>query len=609
MRHVLWALLAASACCRASAAPPEFLSVEPAISREAWLARFQYPGGQPRPGASDIGRYEKFELQVDFRAEFDNPYDPDQVDLSAEFTAPSGKVWRVFGFYNPSFGSQWIVRFAPTETGDWSYVVKVRDRQGTAESDRGEFHCTESRRHGFVGVAPNRRYLRYSDGSSFYGVGLWYNDGFGGGARGFITEESLDQLQRLGVNFISFFPTPLETTGTGLGRYDAARAARLDELVRWCEDRDLHISWNLVFHSHISENVWGGSNALYRNNPYRSIAPAKEFFASEPAWIYQQKLYRYVIARWGYSRAVFLWFVIDEINGTEGWAEGDHDVAEAWCRKMNDFFHEHDGYGRPTTGTQSGGIDQWWPGGYSVFDVAGREIYEAQGHPMPAGNKPDLMGDHPLRASYRNYAKQTHDLWTGFEKPAIIAESGWDHTWYEPGTPGYLATYHNALWATLASGGSATPFWWSYSPYINESVVTSQIRNFANFVRDVDFAGAAWRPAEVEVSAGDGWAMQSDKLTFGWVANPSSGVANETFTVAGLADGPYEVQLYRTWRGMYLPPIPATASGGKLTVAIPELTRTEDRAQNIGDDVAFKIAPPGEVARAFRDRGGQRGGR
>lgn len=592
MRQLLGILIFAAMCCRAPAAPPEFLSVEPTISREAWLTRSQNPDGRPRRDGNGVGRYDKFELQVDLQADFENPYDPDQLDLSAEFTAPSGKVTRVFGFYNPSFGSQWMVRFSPTETGDWSYVLKVRDRQGAAESERGEFTCRESRHHGFIGIAPNNRYLRYSDGSSFYGVGLWYNDGFGGAGRGFVSEEGLDGLRRLGVNFLSFFPTPLETTATGLGRYDAARTARLDELVNWCEQRDLHISWNLVFHSHLSETVWGGFNSQYRNNPYRTIAPAKEFFGSEPAWKHQEKLYRYIIARWGYSRAVFLWFIIDEINGTDGWEHGDQAVAESWCREMNDFFHEHDPHGRPTTGTQSGGLENWWPEGYRIFDVAGREIYEAQGHPMPKGGKPDLMGDHPLRASYLNYAKQTHDLWTGFEKPAIIAETGWDHTWYEPGTPGYLATYHNALWATLANGGAATPFWWSYSPYVNESVVTSQIRSFANFVRDIDFADADWKPVKVETSAGDGWAMQSDQLAFGWIASPSTGVAKETITVSGLADGEYEVRLYRTWRGQYLPSIPATATGGKLTVAVPELIVTDGQSQNIGDDVAFKITRP-----------------
>jgi hypothetical protein len=585
MRQVWAALLAIVLCSAALAAPPVILSVRPAVSRQAWAEH--RPG--MRPPAAEVKLYEKFELQIDLRATFRNPYDPDEVDLWAEFTAPSGKVYKIWGFYNPAWLAQWMVRFSPTETGPWRYTVKVRDRHGEAQSEVGEFRCTPSEHHGFVRIAPNRRYLQYSDGTSFYGVGMWYNDGFDGYGSGQIAEESLDRLRGLGMNFISFFPTPLETIGTGLGRYDAARVGRLDQLVEWCDERDIHVSWNLVFHSYISEAVWGGFNAQYRNNPYRSIAPAKDFFASDEAWKYQQKLYRYVIARWGYSRAVFLWFVVDEINGTEGWTEGAHEAAEDWCRRMNDFFHAHDPYGRPTTGTQSGGIDQWWPAGYRIFDVAAREIYEAQGHPMPAGGKADLVNANPLRYSYRNFARQTQSLWQGFNKPAIIGECGWDHTYYEPGTPGYLATYHNALWAALANGTCATPFWWAYSPYINDGVLTGQVQAFARFVRDVDFARLEWQPVRVDVTTGDAWAMMSDNLTFGWAVNPVSGMAGESVTIHGMADGDYAVRVYRTWRGEYLDPVTVTAAGGKLSFAILELTPQDGRANNIGDDVAFKI--------------------
>lgn len=575
---------------------PRIISVRPAISRDVWRQLRRDPDFRRR--GAETKRYEKFELQIDLRATFDNPFDPDQIDLAAEFTAPSGKVFNVWGFYNPGWGTQWMVRFSPTEIGTWKYVLKVRDREGQAESTPGEFRCVESDHPGFVGIAPNRRYLQFSGGTSFYGVGMWYNDGFNSYGQGSISEENLDELQDAGANFISFFHSPLETWGTGLGRYDPARVGRLDEIFEWCEARDMYISWNLVFHSHISEAVWGGGNAQYHTNPYRSITSAKEFFGSEEAWKYQEKLYRYIIARWGYSRALFLWFMIDEINGTEGWTEGDHAVAEAWCRKMNDFFHAHDPYGRPTTGTQSGGIGNWWPGGYRIFDIAAREIYETQGHPMPAGGKPDLVNDHPLRYSYLNYAKQTQALWQDFDKPAIIAECGWDHTYYEPGMPGYLAMYHNAIWAALANGTCASPFWWAYSGYVNESVVTPQMGHLARFVRDIDFAGADWQPVQVDVSAGDGWAMQSDALTFGWVVNPTSGMAKETFTVGGLEDGPYEVHLYRTWRGQYMDPIADTATAGKVTVSIPELTVENDRGQYIGDDIAFKITKPG----TFRGR-------
>lgn len=542
--------------------------------------------------STTVGLYEKFELRIDLEATYANPYDPEEIDLRAEFTSPSGKQWTIWGFYNPSDWSRlWMVRFAPTETGSWSYRIKVTDREGAVQSLSRTFTVVKSDHHGFVRIAPNQRYLAYSDGASFYGVGLWYNDSYELFDRGQITEAGLDQLQQLGVNFISFFHTPLETMGTGLGHYDENRCGRLDQLFEWCEQRNIHISWNIWFHSYISQAVWGGGNARYRNNPYHLVTDAKGFFASEEAWKYEEKLHRYMIARWGYSRALFLWFIIDEINGTEGWEQGDKEAAEQWCRRMDAFFNERDPYGRPTTGTQSGGIGQWWPGGYKIFDIAAREIYEAQGHPMPKTGKPDLAAENPLQFSYRNYATQARNLWTGFEKPAIVGECGWDHTYYEPGMPGYLAMYHNALWAGLANGLCCTPFWWAYSDWLNDSVVTNQMRYFAQFVEDIDFARLDLAPAEITAGDCDAWAMRNDKLIFGWVVNPRTSVANESFAIFGLRDGEYEVRLYRTWRGRYLDAQTLSCRDGKLTVPVPELTTTQGHASHIGDDVAFKIVP------------------
>ena len=90
-----------------------------------------------------------------------------------------------------------------------------------------------------------------------------------------------------------------------------------------------------------------------------------------------------------------------------------------------------------------------------------------------------------------------------------------------------------------------------------------------------------------------GWAMQSPAMTFGWVANPMSGVARESISVPVVDDGDYDLYLYRTWSGEYLPPIPVASSGGALTVKIPELVPVGQHAQNINDDVAFKLVKKG----------------
>ena len=64
----------------------------------------------------------------------------------------------------------------------------------------------------------------------------------------------------------------------------------------------------------------------------------------------------------------------------------------------------------------------------------------------------DSASVNPLKSSYSNYAQEIRKLWNGYEKPAIIGETGWAHTFYEPSMPGYLAQYHNALWVSLATG-------------------------------------------------------------------------------------------------------------------------------------------------------------
>ncbi len=580
------------------AAPPQILAVRQSLPPEIYQQmRLQLLPETAADRAMQIKRLEKLELRIDLKATFQNPYDPDEVDLWAEFTAPSGQQWRIWGFYNPSsWAALWMVRFTPDETGVWQCVVKVRDREGTAESKPRQVTVVESAHHGFIGIAKNKRYLQHADGTPFYGVGMWYNDGYEQFGRGLIDENGLDQLKRNGANFISFFHSPLETMGTGLGRYDENRSGRLDQVFEWCEQRGIHISWNIWFHSYISEAVWGGANARYRNNPYRQITSAEGFFTSEEAWKYETRLHRYMIARWGYSRALFLWFVIDEINGTEGWLKGGSEGAEQWSRKVHDWLKANDPWHRPTTGTRSGGIKEWWPAGYQIFDIAAREIYELQGHPMPPAGKQNPISENPLRFSYLNYAEQTQNLWRGFEKPVIIGECGWDHTYHEPAMPGYLEMYHNALWAGLANGLSMTPFWWAYSPYVNGAVISPTMLYFSLFVRDIDFTASNFQPVPLKVSDGDGWAMRSDRMTFGWAANAVSGLAGETIEVPGLTDGDYDVHFFRTWRGLYLDPVAASSSGGVLAVKVPVLKPAATRVQNIGNDVAFKIVRKGAPA-------------
>lgn len=535
-----------------------------------------------------VGVYEKFEISLELKCEFVNPFDPDDIDIQALFTSPSGKKWKIPGFYYFSRSTLWKVRFSPNEPGKWDYSVTIRDKNGEVISNAKSFVAIKSSKKGPIQVASNKRYLQHSDGSQFFGVGLWYNDGYEGFKSGRVEPEELDNLKSLGVNFIGTFITPLETMGSGLGRYDQNICGRLDELLEMLEDRDMLLSLNLWFHSYLSETVWGGGNVRWYTNPYQQITSAKDFYKSEPAWKYQEKLYRYFIARYSYSRALAIWFIIDEVNGTDGWVSGDSLAASNWGQKVHSYFKTNDPYNHPTTGTRSGGIKEFWHQGYQTFDIAAREIYEAQGFPINRTSTIDSASVNPLKSSYFNYAKENQKLWNGYEKPVINGETGWAHTFFEPSMPGYLAMYHNTLWVTLATGSAMTPFWWAHSRLLNDNVLTSQITNVRKFTDQIQFYKLTdVKPASIKTTRGDAFGMQSNEVIFGWVANPDADVAGVNITLSSLQNGKYKLKIFHTWRGAFIDEKEMTCTSESLSFGVPYMRIAGSQANYIGQDVAF----------------------
>jgi len=203
----------------------------------------------------------------------------------------------------------------------------------------------------------------------------------------------------------------------------------------------------------------------------------------------------------------------------------------------------------------------------------------------------DSATAHPLAQSYSTYAGEISKLWNGYEKPAIIGESGWDHTFYEPSMPGYLALYHNALWASLASGSAMTPFWWAYSNRLNDNIVTAQITGVRKFTDQIPFAKLSnLSKAELSVTNGDAYAIKSNEMIFGWIANPQTDVAGKTVQIKGIGEGKYKLRLYHTWRGQYLDTTEVTSSNGAISFKIPVL-HMGSNANYIGQDIAFVIEP------------------
>ncbi|MHC4248261.1 MAG: PA14 domain-containing protein, partial [Planctomycetota bacterium] len=450
-------------------------------------------------GPISVGTYEKVELAVTLADEDAiYPYDPDPayggLDLWAEFTGPSG-VWPVpvNGFWD---GSEWRIRFAPDETGTWNYTVTATDSGGTAVWTGGSLECVASSHPGWVRIddapATDWRRLRHANGEVFFGVGHnagWQPD---------VEMPTSADMAAQGENLFSFWMAtpwarvydpplllegpawihperaPIQCAELGIDDYNQAACDYLDGVIARAEAAGVYVLPTIWSHGELRDEFhpWGGSDTWYTpehgfnwwwyNNAYKDVcASPQEFFLTRvggvdtPQWRYQKNFLRYLIARWGYSRAVAGWVAVCEINGTSGFESALTDT-ENWCREVRDWFRANDAYRTNATGehpvvvTQANG--HTWDGD---LDLVANDTYTTRFNDV---DTPLAIADETI----------TMRGLSGVPRPAFHAEFGGDvrggRAWggqpYEPPAtqPRHL---HNGIWAGLASGACMTPLVWT----------------------------------------------------------------------------------------------------------------------------------------------------
>jgi len=173
--------------------------------------------------AKKVGKYEKLELLIRVDARYDNPFDPDQADLTVLLKTPGGERSILPAFYCQDYERRkfdqgrgranwyypigegiWKARFAPMETGTYLATASLRDRNGTVRSGSVRFDCTPSPRKGFLRIGrKDPRFLEFTDGTPFFAIGQ--NLAFiGEGQYVNLTkaEEIFGKLSRNGANFL-----------------------------------------------------------------------------------------------------------------------------------------------------------------------------------------------------------------------------------------------------------------------------------------------------------------------------------------------------------------------------------------------------------------------
>ena len=444
--------------------------------------------GKATATSSPIPQYGRLELAVDLDATYENPFDPDDVRLDAVFTSPSGKTYRVPGFFmvdyqrtlsegrevmSPQGRGVWKVRFTPSEIGRYTWRLTLGDRSGETAGGEGSFQAVAAASPGFVRVSPaDPHYLAFDSGRGFFPIGhnlpIYHTQGQLG-------DEAMRKFAAAKENYNRWW---MSSSGFGiewmdrLGWYRQDTAVRLDLTLDLAAQLGQYYMLCMDTHQDFRERGWL-SNPFNARNGGPCQKPA-DWFTNETAKRYYKKRLRYTIARWGYSPHVLCWEFGNEF---EGWADSPAEIRLAWHREMSDHLRALDPFGHLITTSfwSNTGPEDFW-------DLKNIDIVQTHCYTNDDGNVAEPVRRYSLHQ------------WQRFQKPHLFGEFGIrSHASTAEKDPQGWAI-HNALWAGLTNfcAGGVMPWW--HEDYLDKLDLYFHFTSLANFTADLPLGTARWQP-------------------------------------------------------------------------------------------------------------------
>lgn len=465
------------------------------------------------PKSVDVyGLYEiKFQL-----GEYDNPYDPEVIDVYADFTGPDGRTRRVIGFYCEGYsfmqdkksevaarnrdGDNWKIRFTPDRAGRWTYVIHAIDNKGetvlsTLKGEALTFDCRQKDAEGFITMA-NTRYMKREvvekgkrQNRSFFPIGpnvAWYNVADYGTYKkpyGIYDYEKYIDLLSGKANFLRMWLNRYqclslygpEHAGTMDGKtrmyfdntMNQKDAAEFDYIVQYAQQKGVCIMPSFFNYRNFSHKngVADGSKEKpampsdWINNPYRTVLGLQskyDFFTDPQAFRIEKNFIRYIVARWGYATNILCWELWNEVaNMADGeeLTEKTQGEMRQWHIQMAEYIRSIDPYHHPISTSLGSGKN------LSTLKNTFDDM--------------DFVQDH----NYQNIQKAasreqfTHVLYLATEKahksyphkPFFMGEFGFGQGGSKPSydvkDPKGI-DLHNSLWASAFSGSMGPASFW-----------------------------------------------------------------------------------------------------------------------------------------------------
>lgn len=447
--------------------------------------------GELQVNSNRVGLYEKFEITFDLNGSWENPFDPDQIKVDAVFNSPDGKQLVVPAFYYQDYRSLddnqlekvgdpvWKVRFTPTAVGEYKYELVANNKVKELRSPSGVLNTLSyGAHHGFIRVSKtNPHYFEYDDGTSFFGVsmdrGAYQNSDWERIYKRFAhAGGNHNRLFITGGNFsIEELNPPPEREDRGLGKMNLHDSWNLDKVIELGEYYG--ISHQLALTNQYNFNHQWASTVFNKANG-GIVESAREYFTSEEAMRFLERRFRYIIARWGYSPAVFSWNLWNEYSAMPGYKIA---TAIKWHQRMARYI--------------------------SSIDVFGHIIHTNDGK-LNGANEMHALPEMELVStnSYgiKNIA-HVAEVWTRrmtkqFNKPYILAEFGPGHGGSYAEADPERRMVHDGLWSPVMSGSASTGMAWEGSWLDHERFYT-YLRSVADVVDGIPFHQRQWTPVQV----------------------------------------------------------------------------------------------------------------
>lgn len=489
---------------------------------------------------SEVTQYQKTVFTITVDAEFDNPFDQNEIKLNMMFTEPDGSERKLPVFFESENGSEstWKAHFAPRQTGEYSYKFELFANNVLVYStDENSFSAESSSDNGFIvkNSDPQDEWtFTYDSGKAFRGIGInigWEHRVWDDPK--YTYEYFFETLEEYGANFVRTWMhawnLPLEwrqVTQTNIYSdsdeyFNPGAIERMDELIELSEEKGIYLMMALDAHGgFISDYEWPLNN--YNSENGGPANSPQEFFTSDEAKKMYKNRLRYLVGRWGYSPAIAVWEFFNEVDNVRNAEQiADFHIFQ-WHNEMSTYLKSIDPYDHlVSTSVSHDEINQL----YSVNDIDINQIHVyRQTHTIP-----DVVTNHN----------------TG--KPFVIGEFGREWDWnldFSTIEDEKIYDYKRGLWYGLFHSTPILPmsWWWEW---FDERDLFSYFKS-VRIISDKMIEAGNGNFNKLENSfPSESFAVKSDSTVFAYIHNTgNSTLSSQTLSINSGEEYVYQARLF-----------------------------------------------------------------